>query len=211
MKRSHSVAAIALVSLAGFALPALSQDADTRLQQKLQQLQQQREAARQAALSAAAQKPPPPPPPTTPTQTPPPPTVRPQPTPPPPPTNPPPPPTATATQPVASASASARPKGVTTPAATSVDKLRTSRQERRHGEVEKLQQRWGDLLSDERAKTELKLHAQRVAYLQRIRALAEKANDAKLLESVDQLITQEERRDADAMNALRSGAPGGTK
>jgi hypothetical protein len=97
---------------------------------------------------------------------------------------------------------------VAAPAPTTVDKLRSTRPDRRHAEVERLQQRWGDLLSDDRAKAELKLHAQRVAYLQRIRSLAEKSNDPKLLESVDQLITQEERRDADAMNALRSGAGG---
>ena len=60
--------------------------------------------------------------------------------------------------------------------------------------VERLQQRWGDLLSDDRAKAELKLHAQRVAYLQRIRSLAEKSNDPKLLESVDQLITLADSR-----------------
>ncbi len=196
MNRTRSAALVALVTLTGFALPALSQDADARLE-KLKQL---REAARQAALSAAAQKPPP-------TATTPPPTATPPP--------PPPPPTTTAsTVPAASASSSAKkidaPK-VVLPAPTTVDKLRSTRQERRHAEVDRLQQRWGDLLSDDRAKAELKLHAQRVAYLQRIRSLAEKSNDPKLLESVDQLITQEERRDADAMNTLRSGAPGGAK
>jgi hypothetical protein len=208
MNRTRSAALVALVTLTGFALPALSQDADARLE-KLKQL---REAARQAALSAAARNPPP-------TATTPPPTATPPPTfritPPPPPTNPPPPPTTTAsTVPAASASSSAKkidaPK-VALPAPTTVDKLRSTRQERRHAEVERLQQRWGELLSDDRAKAELKLHAQRVAYLQRIRSLAEKSNDPKLLESVDQLITQEERRDADVMNTLRSGAPGGAK
>jgi hypothetical protein len=183
----------------------MSQDASSRLQ-KLQQLQQQREAARQAALSAAAQKPPPPP-----TTTPPPPPTQ---TAQPPPTNTPPPPTATAVasaQPSASASASAHPKALAgaTPASAGGDKLRTTRADRRHAEVEKLEQRWGDLLNDDRAKAELKLHAQRIAYLQRIRSLA--SSDAKIVESVDQLLTQEERRDADAMNALRSGAPGGAK
>jgi hypothetical protein len=211
MNRFHSAAAVVLVSLGGFALPASSQDASS-IQQKLEQLKQQREAARQAALSAAAQKPPPPPP-----TTPPPPLT----TPPPPPTvprpintaPPPPPPTATATtQPtattVASASASARPKtvAVTTQAVAAIDKLRSTRQERRHAEVDKLRQRWGDLVDDERGKAELSLHAQRSAYLQRIRGLAVSSNDSKLVESVDQLITQEDRRDADAMNALRSGA-----
>ena len=56
------------------------------------------------------------------------------------------------------------------------------------------------------ASAELKQHAQRTAYLQRIRALASKANDAKTVTAVDILITKEDARDADAMNALRSGA-----
>jgi hypothetical protein len=107
--------------------------------------------------------------------------------------------------------ASARPKTVDPSkvvdvVAVSIEKLRATRQDRRHTEAERMQQRWGELAFDGRAKAELALHGQRVAYLQRIRVFAEKANDTKLVESVDQLITQEERRDADAMNALRSGA-----
>jgi hypothetical protein len=73
--------------------------------------------------------------------------------------------------------------------------------------VSKLKDRWGDLTRDERGRAELKLHARRSAYLQRIRALAEKNNDAKLVESVDKLITKEELRDGNAMNALRTGTP----
>jgi hypothetical protein len=108
---------------------------------------------------------------------------------------------------IASASASARPKVVapTTQVVAAIDKLRSTRPERRHAEVDKLRQRWGELVDDDRAKAELSLHAQRTAYLQRIRGLAVSSNDPKLVESVDQLITQEDRRDADAMNALRSG------
>src|SRR5260370_34939089 len=68
MNRTRSAALVALVTLTGFALPALSQDADARLE-KLKQL---REAARQAALSAAPQKPPPPATPAPPAATPPP-------------------------------------------------------------------------------------------------------------------------------------------
>ena len=67
-----------------------------------------------------------------------------------------------------------------------------------------MQSRWGGLLSDARTADELKLHAQRLAYLQRIRALG--AKDATFVKSVDALITKEETRDSDALNALRSGA-----
>ena len=62
------------------------------------------------------------------------------------------------------------------------------------------------MLRDTRAGAELKLHAQRTAYLQRIRALATKANDSKTVQAVDILITKEDNRNAEAMNALRSGA-----
>jgi hypothetical protein len=64
--------------------------------------------------------------------------------------------------------------------------------------------RWGNLLSDPRSADELKLHAQRFAYLQRIRALG--AKDPAFVKGVDALITKEETRDSDALNALRSGA-----
>lgn len=85
--------------------------------------------------------------------------------------------------------------------------LKQTRPERRKVEIAALQVRWGtELLRDTRASEELKLHAQRTAYLQRIRALANKANDAKTVQAVDVLITKEDTRNADAMNALRSGA-----
>lgn len=87
-----------------------------------------------------------------------------------------------------------------------LEELQKTRPERRKAEFGQLQARWGELLRDPRAGSELKLHAQRTAYLQRIRALASKANDAKTVQAVDVLITKEDTRNADAMNALRSGA-----
>ena len=95
--------------------------------------------------------------------------------------------------------------------ALDLDELKKTRTDRRHAEIVDLQSRWGTLLSDPRSSAELKLHAQRSAYLQRIRTLGEKANDAAFVKGVDALITKEDGRDADAMNALRSGAlPAGT-
>ncbi|MEP7053062.1 MAG: hypothetical protein ABJB12_22040 [Pseudomonadota bacterium] len=109
--------------------------------------------------------------------------------------------------PVTSASAAPAPVVL----ALDIDALRKTRADRRHAEFSGLQARWGELLSDPRAATELKLHAQRSAYLQRIRALGDKAKDTAFVSSVDTLITKEDTRDADAMNALRSGAlPVGT-
>ena len=67
-----------------------------------------------------------------------------------------------------------------------------------------MQSRWGNLLGDPRTADELKLHAQRFAYLQRIRALG--AKDPAFVKGVDALITKEETRNSNALNALRSGA-----
>lgn len=103
------------------------------------------------------------------------------------------------------ASASAAPP----PAIVGLDleELKKTRVDRRKVEIQALQARWGsELLRNERAAAELKQHAQRTAYLQRIRALASKANDAKTVQAVDILITKEDTRNADAMNSLRSGA-----
>jgi hypothetical protein len=119
-------------------------------------------------------------------------------------------PKATATASAApAASASAAPVASaahpdTGPLALDIAALRKGRPERRHAEFVDLQSRWGNLLSDPRSGSELKLHAQRIAYLQRIRALG--AKDPTFVKGVDALITKEETRDADGLNALRSGA-----
>lgn len=132
-----------------------------------------------------------------------------------------PPPTATATvappKATASAAASAAPatSGSAAPVKAAVhpdtaaialdlEALRKSRPDRRHAEFVDMHSRWGNLLSDPRSADELKLHAQRFAYLQRIRALG--AKDPAFVKGVDALITKEETRDSDALNALRSGA-----
>ena len=122
---------------------------------------------------------------------------------------------ATTVKPVASAppatSGSAAPIAVaahpdTAAIALDLDALKKTRPDRRHAEFLDLQARFGGLLSDPRATAELKQHAQRIAYLQRIRALGVKANDANFVKSVDALITSEETRDANALNALRTSA-----
>ncbi len=94
----------------------------------------------------------------------------------------------------------------TTSIALDLDALKKSRPDRRHAEFLDLQARFGSLLADPRAVAELKQHGQRIAYLQRIRALGVKANDANFVKSVDALITTEETRDASALNALRTSA-----
>lgn len=90
--------------------------------------------------------------------------------------------------------------------ALDLDALKKTRADRRHAEFLDLQARFGSLLSDPRAVAELKQHGQRIAYLQRIRGLGVKANDANFVKGVDALITTEETRDANALNALRTSA-----
>jgi hypothetical protein len=111
-----------------------------------------------------------------------------------------------ATSAAPAASGSAVPKALPAPVSLDIEELKKTRPDRRRAEFGQLQARWGELLRDTRANSELKLHAQRTAYLQRIRALASKANDAKTVQAVDVLITKEDTRNANAMNALRSGA-----
>jgi hypothetical protein len=86
--------------------------------------------------------------------------------------------------------------------------LDRTRDERRKATIERLRTRWGVLLDDAIAREELKKHAERVARLARIRALAEEKKKLSLIENVDALVTQEELRHGNAMNALRSGAGG---
>jgi hypothetical protein len=87
-----------------------------------------------------------------------------------------------------------------------IDLLRQGRGDRRKDTVARLKRRWGSLLAQEPGTAELKNHSRRVAFLQRIRIVADKKNDAKTVEEVDELLTLEDQRHANAMNALREGA-----
>jgi len=87
-------------------------------------------------------------------------------------------------------------------------KLRSSRPERRQASLQRLKERWGELVSTGAAKEELKLHGLRNAYLQRIRQLADKDKKTKRLEKIDRLLTLEEQRHSRVMNELRQS---GTK
>ncbi|MGC4093981.1 MAG: hypothetical protein QM756_39950 [Polyangiaceae bacterium] len=210
MKRSLSIGFLCLLASGGVAAPALAIDPEV-MKQRLEKLKEAREKARAAArtnpsaqATTTATPPPPPPPPTatataTPTATAsavPTATVAPK-------ASATPPAASASAAPLASASASAAPVVAGPP---DLEQLRKSRPERKHREASGLRERWGDLAASEQAKSEMKQHAQRMAYLQRIRTLGESKNDSKFVESCDKLITAEERRNANAMNALRSGA-----
>ncbi len=227
MKRKSTIAAVLLMASGAVAAQAFAQSPTKAAEaQRLQKLREQRDAAIAAARAQNNQINRPAPT-TAPT-----PAATPAPTPTTPPTTAPttPPtttPTATTT---ATAAATAAPTSTGTAAAAAsasatsaasasalsakptpeigvdLEALKQTRADRRKVELDGLKARWGELLRDDRAKSELKLHAQRTAYLQRIRALATKANDAKTVQAVDVLITKEDLRSADVMNALRSGA-----
>jgi hypothetical protein len=225
MKMNSSIAAALLIVSGVVASQAFGQSAPTKAAeaQRLQRLKAQRDA--QIAAAKAQQntinQPVPTPtttpratPTTTPTTTP---TATPTATPTTTPTTTPTAATTGSAKPPGSASAAAAASGAPAPSTSAAPKppavlgldleeLKKTRPERRKSEVQQLQARWGELLRNDRAAAELKQHAQRTAYLQRIRALATKANDAKTVQAVDILITKEDTRNAEAMNALRSGA-----
>ncbi|HET9960667.1 MAG TPA: hypothetical protein VFQ61_39620 [Polyangiaceae bacterium] len=149
----------------------------------------------------------------TPTTSPKPPKPLPTPSPPPPappapplPTRPPPVPTGPpepAPPPKPSPTGSARPINETSPAENGLDELRRSRSDRRRSEVDRLRSRWGSLLMDERARSELKLHAERMARLRRMRSIAEQERNLDLVRRIDELMTREERRSQSSLEALR--------
>jgi hypothetical protein len=90
--------------------------------------------------------------------------------------------------------------------AVDIETLRKDRTDRRKSTVERLRKRWGSLLANEKGTADLKQHARRVAFLQRIRAVADAKKDAKSVEAVDELLTKEDERHTKAMNSLREGA-----
>ena len=95
--------------------------------------------------------------------------------------------------------------------AGNIETLRKDRTDRRKATVERLRRRWGSVLVNATGAADLKLHARRVAFLQRIRAVAEAKKDKKTVEAVDELLTAEDDRHSKAMNGLREGALGITK
>ena len=87
---------------------------------------------------------------------------------------------------------------------TCYDTLR--RMQRRKAAVDRARRRWGSLIANAKAAEDLKVHARRVAHLQRIRAVATAKKDKKTVEAVDELLTKEDERHSKTMNSLREGA-----
>jgi hypothetical protein len=94
-----------------------------------------------------------------------------------------------------------------------IETLRKDRSDRRKSTVERLRRRWGSLLANDKGAADLKLHSRRVAFLQRVRVVAEAKKDKKTIEAVDELLTAEDDRHSKAMNSLREGSlsAGGAK
>jgi membrane protein involved in colicin uptake len=90
--------------------------------------------------------------------------------------------------------------------AAPIEALRKDRPVRRKVAVDRVRRRWGSLIADAKAAEDLKLHARRVAHLQRIRAVAAAKKDKKTVETVDELLTKEDERHSKTMNSLREGA-----
>lgn len=79
------------------------------------------------------------------------------------------------------------------------------RKHRRHARIQALRERWGEqALVKPPVKSALKVHSWRMARLQRIRALAEKKGDAKLILKVDGLIEKEQGRFGKHMEKLKA-------
>jgi hypothetical protein len=83
-------------------------------------------------------------------------------------------------------------------------KLRETRKERRRVHREEIKKALGDLQRKPLVKAELKMHAWRMARLNRIRAIAETEGKTDTVARVDKLIAKENQRDQKRMDLLKS-------
>lgn len=86
-------------------------------------------------------------------------------------------------------------------------KLRDTRKERREERKTKIKEKWGeDALKHPAVRAELKIHARRVARLNRIRALAKAEGKDTVVERVDKVLAKENTRHEKHMETLKSKA-----
>jgi hypothetical protein len=85
-----------------------------------------------------------------------------------------------------------------------IEELRKTRQERRKDRVKEIRQRWGDLADKPVAKAEAKVHARRMARLNHMRRLADKAGKAELVARVDKVIEREKGRHQAAVDKIKA-------
>lgn len=78
------------------------------------------------------------------------------------------------------------------------------RQERREARRAELKKLWGDLVDKPVVRAELRIHAQRLARLHRVRFLAEANGNKAALERADKAIARENERHQKRMDALKA-------
>ncbi|MBK7582878.1 MAG: hypothetical protein IPI67_22120 [Myxococcales bacterium] len=83
-------------------------------------------------------------------------------------------------------------------------KLRETRQERRKERREELKKKWGELPKHPAVKSELKVHAWRMARLKRVRAVAVSEDKTDAVARVDKLVAKENGRHDKRMEALKA-------
>jgi len=83
-------------------------------------------------------------------------------------------------------------------------KLRETRKERRKERREEIKKKWGDLSGKPAVRAELKVHAWRMARLNRIRAIAKAEGKDAVVERADKLIEKEKARHDKHMEGLKA-------
>lgn len=81
------------------------------------------------------------------------------------------------------------------------------RKDRRADAVAKLKERWGTVLENAAAREEIRVHARRIARLERMKDLAQASGDTETVTAVDKLIADENARHDARMNAIKTEGP----
>lgn len=85
-----------------------------------------------------------------------------------------------------------------------LEELRKTRQERRKSHVKEIKDRWGDAANKPNGRAEIKVHARRLARLNRMKSVAEGAGKTEVAARVDKLIARENVRHQAAMDKLKT-------
>jgi hypothetical protein len=85
-----------------------------------------------------------------------------------------------------------------------LEQLRATRKERRAARLAKIKQKWGGLVTHPAVRAELKVHAWRMARLDRVRELAAAEDKTDVVARVDKLIAKEEARHDKHMGVLNT-------
>jgi hypothetical protein len=85
-----------------------------------------------------------------------------------------------------------------------IEDLRKTRQERRKEHLKEVRGRWGDIVGRPAVRAELKVHAQRIARLNRARRLADSATKTELVAKIDKLLERERARHQAAMTKMKT-------